>query len=79
MKGIENDITLSETKPKKKTLNDLKENKKTVDDDINIIYTIYVRYKVWFIIDNPSEKDNYKLFIDELGYEIHTEWIFRLP
>ncbi len=41
---------------------------------MNILYSLYVKYKVWFIIDNPSENHNYKLFINDNGAEIHTEW-----
>jgi hypothetical protein len=41
---------------------------------MNILYSVYVKYKVWFIIDKPSEKNNYKLFINDDGAEIHTEW-----
>ena len=41
---------------------------------MNILYSVYVKYKVWFIINKPSEKHNYKLFINENGAEIHTDW-----
>ena len=53
LKDIENNIKQSEAsqgkdKPKKKTLKDFKETKKTVDEDANILYNIYLKYKVWF-------------------------------
>jgi len=49
---------------------------KTVDDDRNVLYNIYLKYKVWFILNNPKEAEDgkYKLFIGDLGLEIHTEW-----
>ena len=77
LKDIENKInnkTDTAEKTKKITIKDFKENKKTVDDDRNVLYNIYIKYKVWFIINSPSEKDNYKLFIGNVGDEIHTEW-----
>ena len=70
-------LTIRLTQPKKQkkiTVKKFKENKKTVDDDKNILYNVYVKYKVWFIIDEPSEKDNYKLFIGDGNIEIHTLW-----
>ena len=76
LKDIDNKInnkTDSTEKTKKITVKDFKENKKTVDDDKNVLYNIYIKYKVWFIIDGPSE-DNYKLFIGDGDTEIHTEW-----
>ena len=77
LKDIENKInnkTDTTEKTKKITVKDFKENKKTVDDDSNVLYNIYIKYKVWFIIDGPSEKNNYKLFIGDANTEIHTEW-----
>ena len=78
LKDIENKInnkTDTTEKTKKITVKDFKENKKTVDDDKNILYNVYVKYKVWFIIDEPSEKiDNYEVFIDNEGIETHTIW-----
>ena len=77
LKDIENKInnkTDTTEKTKKITVKDFKENKKTVDDDSNVLYNIYIKYKVWFIIDGPSEKDNYKLFIGDGNIEIHTLW-----
>ena len=59
---------------KKITVKDFKENKKTVDDDRNVLYNVYIKYKAWYITDRLSEKDNYKLFIGDTGDEIHTEW-----
>ena len=77
LKDIENKInnkTDTTEKTKKITVKDFKENKKTVDNDMNILYSVYVKYKVWFIIDKPSEKNNYELFISDLDIDIHTEW-----
>ena len=77
LKDIENNIN-SKTDPtektKKITVKDFKENKKTVDDDRNVLYNVYIKYKAWCITDRLSEKDNYKLFIGDTGDEIHTEW-----
>jgi hypothetical protein len=79
LKDIENKIvnkTDSNKKTKKITVKDFKENKKTVDDDSNVLYNIYIKYKVWYIISDPSEakEGKYELFIGDLGGEIHTEW-----
>ena len=83
LKDIENNInnkTDPTEKTKKITVKDFKENKKTVDDDINVLYNIYVKYKVWYIISNPDEatKDRYKLFISDLGSDIHTVWGIKI-
>ncbi len=63
-------------KTKKITVKYFKENKKIVDNDKNVLYNIYIKYKVWFIISDPSEveEEKYELFIGDLGGEIHTEW-----
>jgi hypothetical protein len=82
LKDIDNKInnkTDSTEKTKKITVKDFKENKKTVDDDSNILYNIYIKYKVWYIIDNPSEasEDMYELFISDLGSDIHTVRVIK--
>ena len=79
LKDIENNInnkTDPTEKTKKITVKDFKENKKTVDDDRNVLYNVYIKYKVWYIISDPSEakEGKYELFIGDLGGEIHTEW-----
>ena len=82
LKDIDNSIKQSEsspskdkTKPKKKTLKDFKENKKTIDDDANILYNTYIKYKTWNIIDKATpEHKHYKLFINSINEEIHTLW-----
>ena len=79
LKDINNkiDYQKNETnqKIKKITAKDFKANKKTVDDDNNILYNVYIKYKVWFIISKPTEKkDNYELFKDKEGIETHTIW-----
>ena len=77
LKDIENKInnkTDTTEKKKKITVKDFKENKKTVDNDSNVLYNIYIKYKAWYIIENPSKEDNYKLFINDTGAEIHTVW-----
>ena len=83
LKDIENNIKQSEAsqgkdKPKKKTLKDFKETKKTVDEDANILYNIYLKYKVWFFWDEdkPTEP-NYKLFVNNLGEDVHTLWYIK--
>ena len=55
------------------TIND---KKNIVDNDSNILYDTYVQYKVWYIIEYPSEAKagKYKLFIGDSDIEIHTEW-----
>ena len=55
-------------------MKDFKENKKTVDDDRNILYNIYVKFKGWYITNSESDKPNYELFKSDLGADIHTEW-----
>jgi hypothetical protein len=42
------------------------------------LYNIYVQYKVWYIIEHPSEAKagKYELFIGDTDIEIHTEWEF---
>ncbi len=47
---------------------------KTIDDDSKILYNVYLKYKVCFIIDTESKKSNYKLFISNQDNEIHTLW-----
>ena len=82
LKYIDNSIKQSEAsqgedkpkKPKKKTLKDFKENKKIIDDDRNTLYNIYAKFKGWYIINSETNHKNYKLFISDLGAEIHTEW-----
>ncbi len=52
LKDIENKIinkTDTIEKTKKITVKDFKENKKTIDDDSDVLYNIYIKYKVWFI------------------------------
>ena len=76
LKDIENKInnkTDITEKTKKITIKDFKENKKTVDDDRNVLYNIYIKYKVWYIIDYIAD-ENSKVFISETGAEILTEW-----
>ena len=59
LKDINNDIKQTATtqgeKLKQKTLKDFKENKKIIDDDKNILYNVYIKYKVWYSIDAPSD------------------------
>ena len=79
LKDINNkiDYQKNETnqKIKKITVKDFEANKKTIDDDNNILYNVYIKYKVWYIINEPAEKkDNYELFIDNTGIKIHTVW-----
>jgi hypothetical protein len=82
LKDIDNSIKQSDAsqgedkpkKPKKKTLKDFKENKKTIDDDVNILYNIYVKFKGWYIINNNTYDKNYQAFESDLGNIIHTEW-----
>ena len=65
LKNIDNNIKQTATtqgeKLKKKTLKDFKENKKIIDDDKNILYNVYLKYKEWFIISGndtrPTERD----------------------
>ena len=33
-----------------------------------------MKYKVWYIIDAPSDNENYNIFISDIGDEINTEW-----
>ena len=71
------DYQKNETNQKRKkiTVKDFESNKKTVDDDKNILYNVYIKYKVWFIIDEPPEKkDNYEVFIDNEGIKTHSIW-----
>ena len=60
LKDIDNNIKQSEAsqdkqkgapKPKKITVKAFTENKKIVDEDSSILYNIYLKYKVWYIID----------------------------
>ena len=76
LKSIEENIGLADKteKHKKITVKDFKENKKTVDDDRNILYNIYVKFKGWYITNSESDKPNYELFKSDLGADIHTEW-----
>ena len=76
LKSIEENIGLADKTEKRKkiTVKDFKENKKTVDDDRNVLYNIYVKFKGWYIINGKSDAKNYQLFIGDSGDEIHTEW-----
>ena len=67
LKDINNkiDYQKNETnqKIKKITVKDFESNKKNIDDDKNILYNVYIKYKVWFYISEPTEeKDNYEIF-----------------
>jgi hypothetical protein len=42
---LSNKQTTQGEKLKKKTLKDFKENKKIIDDDKNILYNVYLKYK----------------------------------
>ena len=79
LKSIEENIGLADKTEKKKkiTVKDFKENKKTVDDDRNILYNMYVKFKGWYIINGKSDETNYKLFKSELGDDIHTLWLIK--
>jgi hypothetical protein len=79
LKSIEENIGLTDKTEKKKkiTVKDFKENKKTVDDDRNILYNMYVKFKGWYIINGKSDETNYKLFKSELGDDIHTLWLIK--
>jgi hypothetical protein len=79
LKDINNkiDYQKNETnqKIKKITVKDFKANQKNVDDDKNILYNVYIKYKVWYIISEPTEeKDNYAVFTDNEGIKTHTIW-----
>ena len=80
LKDINNDIKQTATtqgeKLKKKTLKDFKENKKIIDDDKNILYNVYLKYKEWFIISGedtrPTERDEIMSIIP--GTYILVRW-----
>jgi hypothetical protein len=79
LKDINNkiDYQKNETnqKIKKITVKDFEANKKNVDDDKNVLYNVYIKYKVWFNISEPTEeKDNYEVFTDNEGIKKHTIW-----
>ena len=79
LKDINNkiDYQKNETnqKIKKITAKDFKANKKTVDDDNNILYNVYIKYKVWFYISEPTEeKDNYEIFTNNEAITKYTIW-----
>ena len=79
LKSIEENIGLADKteKHKKITVKDFKENKKTVDDDRNILYNMYVKFKGWYIINGESDEPNYKLFKSDLDDDIHTLWLIK--
>jgi DNA topoisomerase IA len=61
LKDIDNNIKQSDAsqdkqkgapKPKKITVKAFTENKKIVDEDSSILYNIYLKYKIWFIIND---------------------------
>jgi hypothetical protein len=61
---------------------DLNKNKKNTQEDANVLYNIYVNYKVWNnfeLIDESDErlkKKNYELFSND-NIEIHTLWFIK--
>ena len=62
-------------KIKKITVKDFKANQKNVDDDKNILYNVYIKYKVWFYISEPTEeKDNYEIFTNNEAIKKYTVW-----
>ena len=69
LKDINNEIDYKKNetnqKIKKITVKDFKANQKNVDGDKNILYNVYIKYKVWFNISEPTdENDNYEIFTD---------------
>jgi hypothetical protein len=63
----QSDASQGEDKPKNLKrifLKDFKENKKTIDDDVNILHhdNICVKFKGWCIINNKTNDKNYQLF-----------------
>ena len=86
LKDVDNVIKQTTTqgeKLKKKTLKDFKENKKIIDDDKNILYNVYLKYKVWFIITDketrPTERDEIIAIIPGnyvmVRWEINNDWM----
>jgi hypothetical protein len=62
LKDIENNIHKtadSIERKEKSTINDFKEIEKTVDDDRNVLYNLYVKYKAWHDVDGPRDSENY--------------------
>ncbi len=49
---------LIQPKNKKITVKDYNENKKTVDDDKNVFYNVYVKYKAWYIVETADRDPN---------------------
>ncbi len=84
LKDIDNSIKQSEalqgedkTQKHKNYSKRFKENKETVDYDINISYIIYVKFKGWYIINSESDGNNYQLFESDLGADIHSLWLIK--
>ena len=78
LKSVENEIKQTDstnTKSKKKTLKDFNKKKKDDDEDKNILYNIYIKSKIWNIIEVKVDKPNYELFkSDDNGDDVHTLW-----
>ena len=87
LKQIESDLSkpnedTTTKKPKKKTVKDFNENKKNTQEDANILYNVFLNFKVWNIFeptdssDKKLKKPNYKLFSND-DMEIHTLWSIK--
>ena len=58
LKNIDNEMKTSDSKPKKKTIKDFNTNQKNNDMDKNILYNVYVKFKVWNIVTGKEEKQS---------------------
>ena len=79
LKSIDSEVKLAEstkTKIKKKTLKDFKSTKTDADTDKNILYLVYVKFKIWNVVTDkearPGKNTDFLTLND--GSVVVTQW-----
>jgi hypothetical protein len=66
LKSIDGEVKLAEstkTKTKKRTLKDFKATKDNDDTDKNILYLVYIKFKIWNAVTDNEEKKQLKILV----------------
>jgi hypothetical protein len=80
LKSIDSEVKLAEstkTKTKKRTLKDFKATKDNDDTDKNILYLVYIKFKIWNAVTDNEEKKTMKntgLITLSDGSVVMTQW-----
>ncbi len=73
LKDIDYNIHKTDTTPKTNCSKRLSRKWKTLDDEGNVSYNLYVKYKAWYDVGWPHDSENYKLFISDTEDSYWTE------